>query len=272
MVAGTLACALLAVSLTAQNGASGPPLAGPKLADAPASGTLLRFDFAGRVAPTEEPPEFEALSHLDLSPATRRTVDALKLERSKFLDDFVAGHIELLIKFASSAAAQNVADMLMLTHEALGSLRPLIDAGPLAPRVRALLPTDQAQRYDLALGEYWAAVIADGRRTPDKNGNAPPVFAIVTKTRLESFGRELERAFKRVEGSGDFLYTYLVGDLGLTGEPAARVRELFADFADAGGDGADERTKALLGSGVLAHLTPEQTVRLIRRIQGLSGK
>jgi hypothetical protein len=250
-----------------------PPLSGPRLNDdAARQPALLRFDFAGRVAPTDEPPEFAALKHLDLAPATLDALAALRLERSKFLDDFVAGHIDLLVKFGSAAGAENVVDMLMLTYEAMASLRPLVEAGPLARQVRALLPAEQASRYDAALREYWAAVIATGQRTPDARGNTPPVFAIVIQSRLESFGRELEHAFRRVEQSGDFLYTYLAGDLGLTGEPAARVRELFADFAEAGGDDADERTKALLGAGVLAHLTPEQTVKLVRRIQGLMGK
>jgi len=275
MLACAVASVLLASGVIAQDGAgpSAAPLAGPKLSE-PASGrpSLLRFDFAGRVAPTDEPPEFEALKHLDLPPAALRAVEALKLQRSKFLDDFVSGNINLLIKFGSAGAAQNVPDLLMLTHEALGPLRPLVEAGPLAPRVRALLPTELADRYDAALREYWTAVIADGQRTLDKDGNTPPVVAVVIKTRVESFGREIERAFARVERSGDFLYTYLIGDLGLQSEPAARVRELFADFADAGGDNADERTKALVGSGVLAHLTPEQTVKLINRIRGLMGK
>ncbi len=249
------------------------PLAGPKVGgDAAKPASLLKFDFSGRVAPTEEPPEFEALKHLDLPASVARTVDAIRLERSRFLDDFVASNVDLLVKFGSAGAAQNVPDLLLLTHEALGPLRPLVEAGPLGTRVRAVLPTEFRERYDEALGAYWKAVIADGQRTLDKDGNTPPVAGIVIKVRLESFGRELERAFYRVEKSGDFLYTYLVGDLGLTGEPAARVRELFADFAEAGGDNADERTKALVGSGVLAHLTPEQTLKLIRRLQGLMGK
>jgi hypothetical protein len=227
MLACAAACLLIG-GIAGRGGSTAPPpsapsarapLAGPRVDQPRRESTLLRFDFSGRVADTDEPPEFEALKGLGLSPQSRAAVDALALERSRFLDDFVSGHIDLLVKFGSAAAAQNVPDVLALLHEALGPLRPLVDAGPLAPRVRALLPAEQAERYDAALREYWTAVIADGERTLDKQGNPPPVFAILARTRLESFGHEIERAFKRVEASGDFLYTYLVGDLGLTASP-----------------------------------------------------
>jgi hypothetical protein len=90
-------------------------------------------------------------------------------------------------------------------------------------------------------------------------------WEIVLQERMECFGREVERAFKRQQAAGSILFKYLTKGVDLSKEQADRVREVCERFAmetrlvDAT---AEQQQKFFFELGALLD------TKVVRRLQG----
>ncbi|GJQ29515.1 MAG: hypothetical protein HBSAPP03_13990 [Phycisphaerae bacterium] len=255
-----------------------PPLAGPRVDEAPAPArvTLIERDFDGAVKIPELPPEEVALSLLGLEApgataeqreahaAARRVLE----ERAKFIDDFVVNNIPLLTMFGNAENTGDKLDQFMLGLEALRKFAPLREKGSLRSRLAAALPEAERARYETLLDEFWLALEKDRARRPKADGTKPNRLEILLGAKLESFGREGERSFARVQYSGELLYHYATRGLTLTPLQKRRLRELAADHA-ARGDNVTEADNRRLFARALGVLRVEQRPKFIRNLRGL---
>ncbi|CAG0963492.1 hypothetical protein PHYC_00856 [Phycisphaerales bacterium] len=270
-----LPCILAAWSLIWPT-APDPPLAGPTAAPAAATSTLVEVSFNGEVKPTEVPPEEAALQllRLDAPDATEvqrqahAAAQGILAARAKFIDDFVVDNIPLLTMFGNAENTGDKFDQLMLAIEAMRKFRPLHEKGPLQQRIAGVLPEPDRERFDTLLGEYRAALVADRHRRPKADGKRPGRIEIVLTSKLESFGREVERSFQRVLYSGDLVYRYATRGLKLTREQQRRLRELTSEHAAKGENATEADNRRLFGRAILL-LDEEQRPRFIKNLKGL---
>jgi hypothetical protein len=237
----------------------------------------VEYEFPGRVRRPETSPEERAAALLELDPAGRAVVDAVLYRRAKILDEFVADNLDLIVKLVTAGAAGNKADQAVLAGEALEKLAPLRAMGPLRLQIESVLPVDKKPEFERLLKEYWDAVVAEKQRTGPAsaaNDEARPAvtrerikarWEIVLQERMECFGREVERAFKRQQAAGSILFKYLTKGVDLSKEQADRVREVCERFAmetrlvDAT---AEQQQKFFFELGALLD------TKVVRRLQG----
>jgi hypothetical protein len=251
-------------------GESRPALAGPTVREEEAAPrTLVVIGFDGAVRRPEKPVEFAAADLLQLNEQTRAAVDAIAVERALLLDAFVSANLDLLTQVETASNTGDTMGLLALGQRAWVETEPLRAGGPLSERVRAALPEGQRAAYDRLLLEYWAAVIAEGKRKPKPDGRTPGRFEIIAQERMESFGREVEQAFARVLVSGELVYRMLLDGIELRPEQAEKIRGMIADFIEEHGVDAPEKEWAVLGVGIAAHLSPEQMVRFAENVKKL---
>lgn len=267
------ACTIAAFLALAQ-----PPLAGPKVGTtqaAPAT-TLIEHDFDGAVKVPEVPPEEKALHLLGLdapeaTPAQREALAAARrvLEaRAKFIDDFVVNNVPLLTMFGNAENTGDKRDQVMLALEAMRKFAPMIEGGTLREQVAACLPEGDRARYEAMLDEFWAALVRDRAKRPKADGTRPGRLETIIGAKLESFGREGERAFERVQYSGALLYHYATKDLRLTPHQKRVLRELAEEHAAKGDDVTDEDNRRLF-TRALAVLRVDQRPKFIKNLRGL---
>lgn len=248
-----------------------PALAGPTAGEEEGAGrrTLVVTGFDGSVRRPDRPPEFAAADLLALDEPARAAVEAIAAERALLLDEFVSTNLELLTQIETAQSTGDGLGMLGLGQRAWAELEPLRSQGPLSERVRAVLPQARRAEYDRLLREYWGALIAEGRRTPKADGRTPGQLEIVARERMESFGREVEQAFARVLRSGQLVFRMLLDGIELRPEQSEKIRGMIAEFVERHGVDAAPKEWAVLGVGIAAHLTPEQTVRFAENVKRL---
>ncbi len=255
-----------------------PPLAGPRIERPAATSrvTLVERDFDGAVKLPEIPPEEVAMDLLDLDGAEATEAQRAALaaarkvleERAKFIDDFVVNNIPLLTMFGNAENTGDKLDQVMLALEALRKFSPLMEKGPLRVRLAAVLPEVDRAKFEGLLDEFWLAVEKDRARKPKADGSRPNRLEILIGAKLESFGREGERAFARVQYSGALLYSYATKGLTLTPQQKRQLRELSETHAAKGDDVTEEDNRKLFVRA-LGVLRVEQRPRFIKNLRGL---
>lgn len=265
--------------------ASPAPLAGPKVgretrgetapaatADAPAAAarrpSLVILDFAGHVRRYDEPVEQAAAALLPLDDATRAKVQAIIDRRLATIDALITANLDLLVE-AASAGGAGAAERFDLFVRGWEALRPLRDLGPLRRSIRDALPPDAAAEYDRLLGEYWTAVVAEVRAHGADDQKRQPRWQIVVGEQFQALGREVAASFQRMLRSGDLVSAYLLRGMDLTDQQQASIREHVARFVERHGENATKAQQAWLVLAVLAELTPEQRIELVRRLRRL---
>ncbi len=241
-----------------------PPLAGPKVQTSPAPATIVERNMDGSVRRAEPTPEHAALRLLDLDDDTRRKVDQILLRRGRLLDEFVAGNLDLLVKFNTASASGDRADQLALLVEAARELRPVLEPGPLRRQIENVLPDEPRRRFAALLDEYRDALVREHRRNDPK---APRAGVILIES-LQSLGREIERAFARQNSAGEILLRYATDGLGLDTHQQRAVRDAVARFVERGGENADDQAKRDLFLSVMLVLNEDQRRKLIERFRG----
>ena len=271
-----LALAAFALTATAQEAlpaheARTAPLAGPRIVAAPHT-TIIERGFDGLVKPAEPTPEEAVLDLLSLSDAERAATRAVLVDRARVLDAFITNNIPLLTQFGVAAGTGNKKDQAALAYAALLKLKPLTDAGPLQDQIAAALSSENAARFETILKDYWDAYVADRRRVRKPDGTFPNRLEIMAGAKLESLGREGERAFKQMLGGGDLIYEYLFKGVDLRPEQAGTLREMVADFAQrTKGEPTNQQNVALFFR-IMAVLEGAQKQRFATNIRGLSGQ
>jgi hypothetical protein len=250
-----------------------PPLAGPKVGVPAPRATLVELDLQGRVRIPEEPPEEAALALLGLdrpdAPRAQREAHARAREilarRARILDEFVVGNIPLLNMLNTS---RDERERFLLILEAGRRLAPLTRDGTLREQIARCLPDEDRVRFGALLDEFWSAVVRERRTVRRPDGKRPGRIEILAQVRLESLGREIERAFRRIVESGELLYRSATRGLTLTPAQRRELREISAVFARLG-DGGREDEKRRLFTRALLVLDVEQRPKFIRNLKGL---
>lgn len=205
-------------------------LAGPSVGRASGEGeqpTIVRRLFGGEVERLDALPEAVALRALNLSSEEERATTAILVERSRLLDQFVVEHLDRLIELSTSMASGDRRGAASAGLSLIGALEGLNREGSLPKRLGAVLSAENRVRFQRLLDEYWDALVDERQGA---GGGAPGRLGVLLDERLKSFGREVERAFRRQLASGGLIVRYLVDALGLTPEQADRVRVLADEF------------------------------------------
>jgi len=234
--------------------------------------SLVARDFDGRVRILDELPEEAALKMLTLTKSEQRGAQRILDRRARHLDDFVSNNTLLLTQLDTADKAGNKVAGLVLGLTAVDQLRPMLDDGPLEKQLRAVLEPANAERLSGLVREYEREAAADKRQSADADGKVPNRFEAAVATRAEGFMKEVERAYLRVESSGELAFRILFKGTNLTAEQSSRIRELL-DLHQAKTKGnATEQENGMLFFAIAPLLRPEQQKRLMENIGGVSGK
>lgn len=269
---------LAALALVACLAQPESPLAGPRVVNPPAMPRLsiTQRVFDGTVKMPEVSPEEAALEQLKLdgpeaSESQREShtrARAVLAARARFMDEFVLGNIPLLTMFGNAENTGDGLDQFMLALEAVRKFKPLTDKGRLADLIAAELSTEDRARYNRVLAEFWSDLARDRAQHRKPDGKRPGRVEVILGAKLESFGREVERSFTRVQYSGELLYQYATKGMRLTKNQERRLRELVGEHAAKGEEVTEEDNKRLF-AGAWIILEPRQRGRLVRNLKGL---
>jgi hypothetical protein len=262
------AAAILAGAASAQQ-ASG--LGGPAVpVSAP---SLIERTFSGEVVMPTPNPESAALALLTLSEAERAKTNAVLLARNRILDQFVAGHLDLLTKIGVAMGGNDKADQVNLLLEAAAYLRPLVELGPLQDRLRECLTPEHAKTFDAMLRDFWAAYCAGPMKTPKPDGKLPNRFEVMTDANLKCLGKEIEACVGRMVTSGDLVFDLLFKGVTLKPDQRAKLHELVDEFTERTKGNATDKENVTLFFSILPVLDGDDQRRtFIGNVRSLGGK
>lgn len=274
----TLVIALaLSTSLLAQSNASpaqpadGGALAGPTVLEGSEKprATLVSRGIDGKVKVPETTPEEAAADLIDLTKEQRKAVVAVIAQRSKKMEDFVMENLDLLTKFGQAEVTGDKRDQIKLLLEAAGKLEWVWQKGPFEKQVRAALPVAKQGEFDRILAEFWAAIVADRRAVVKEDGTKPNKIEVILGAKLESVGKEIERAAQRAFGSGELIYRKAMEGIELNPDQAEKIRLLWDDYWErTKGEGGEPQNVAMVFK-ILPLLTKEQQARFIKNVKAL---
>lgn len=154
---------------------AGPPaglLAGPEVEDAdagPSGG--FRMDAPG-AAELTVPPEVLVLGSVDLDDQTRARIDAMLEARALELDAIVRDNRRAVLTAIMGARNADPQERREHLREVARLLRPVLEDGPLARQIAAMLPEDRRAAYTDELAAYHRAAI-EARRGRTGLGDDP---------------------------------------------------------------------------------------------------
>lgn len=245
------------------------PLAGPTVIDSKdIHPSLVQSDFDGRIKLVDGSPEEAALKLLKLDEEQRKAAEAVFADRAHLLDEFVAENLLLLGQMDTADKAGDKKTQGALLVKALQELRPVLDKGKLEDRIAETIPADREPEYRALLKEYWAAIVKDRRSVPKPDGKRPGRIEVMAQAKLETFGKEVERSYQRIEQSGELAFRYIFKGVTLAPEQKGKIRELFALHAQQTKGNASEKENGELFLAVLPHLTPDQAKLVMKNIKG----
>ncbi|MBX3382987.1 MAG: hypothetical protein KF864_05705 [Phycisphaeraceae bacterium] len=264
----TLACGLLTVG---PHALGAPPLAGPRVNNAaPTRASIVTHSFNGEVQPAEPTPEEAAARLLDLSPQERAAVDAVFARRAAGIDRVIEQNYTLLLLLGTAGQSGDPRQTIPLLVELARVLRPVLGAGQLEDQVAAVLPEASRARFREILADYWRAYGRDRRRHPKPDGTRPGRYEIMLSARLESLGREGERAFQRLLMSGDLIFLILFKDITLDADQSEYMRGLVSAHMEKTRGNATNEENARLFFSIVPWMNQQQREQLMRNINALS--
>lgn len=274
-----VAAALLAGTALAQTppkDAPGKPtpaesdvLSGPKVGETQTERSLVRRNFQGRIQRLDSTPAEAAVELLSLDAATKSKVRAILDKRASTLDSIVLSNLELLLKF------QNTGDRrgkLALLREAKEVFKPLDSDGPLQTQIAAVLPKDQAERYNELIEGYWTTLVADAEQEARSGKDKATGAEIRAREVLLAFGTEIRRSYERQVASRVRELEEFLGKLGLPAEKEAKLRTMFAEFAERTKLKPTEQQRREFALRVLRELDREQQRKVLTDILGRPGQ
>jgi hypothetical protein len=240
-------------------------LSGPKVKETQSERTLVKRDFSGKVQRLDANPAEAAVELLTLDEATRAKVKAVVDERTAAMDRIVRDNLELLVKF------QNTGDRkgkMALLREYREVFKEIESKGKLQDQVKAVLPKEQAARYDELIAGYWDTVVADAQQEAKKNKETAGRGEILAREGLVAFGGEIRRSYERQIGAKTKELEEFLGKLGLTPEKETKIRNMFTDSfqATVGKPTAQQRRDLMMK--VLRELDAEQRKIVIEELLG----
>lgn len=265
-LAAIVGAAFTGASLAQQKEAA--PLTGPAVKEAARPGTIVERDFNGAVRRPESTPEEAAIHLLNLSEDVAAKVRAVLEKRSSTIDAFVAGNLNLLTKFGVAAGTGNKMDLAGLGLEAFNKTAAMREGGSLWEQVKAVLPTDAAQRFDSLMREYWEAIVVEGKRTKNEEGKERGRFEITTAERVAILGREIEQSLNSQLYSGSLYVNAVKAKVELSESQKRRIEELTLDFAKRTNFKPSEKEQGQLVIAILATLDEKQRAVVARILQG----
>jgi hypothetical protein len=221
----------------------------------------------GSVARTETPPEVAAVRTLSLPPDILENIEALLYKRARFFDRFIENNLELLGKLDTAGNTGDKVDQALLGVQALSKLAPLTRDGSLRKQVRELLPMDQVEAFDRALGEYWDAIVSQEKQKDPKKSR----FEIMAAERMASLTREATAAFERLEKSGVLLFNYFFKKIELSDEQTAAIRTLLDEFVEETKGAPTKQQEQKVFFAVMSKLDTTQQTALIKHFKAQQG-
>ncbi len=240
------------------------PLAGHRVEVAPATVTLVERDFQGTLRHPEPTILEAAAAKLKLEGDERERVDKVLLDRSRVLETFVEGNLDLLTRFNGFENSTDGKAKFYLAIEAYEKLAPLRERGPLDAQLRAAMSPENAAQFDRLLREYWNALVQEDRKEPKPKGR----IGVIAGAKFKDLGKEIEAAYHRSERSGGVLYGYLFKSMTLSDDQSKRLHELCATYSVDGLDNKDKATQTTFFLAVTQVLEPDQRKVFVKRLKG----
>ncbi len=249
----------------------GGALAGPTVLEGKEKprATLVSRGIDGKVKLPDTTPEEAAADLIDLTKDERKAVVAVIAQRSKKMEDFVMENLDLLTKFGQAEGSGDKADQIRLLLEAAGKLEWVWQKGPFEKQVRSAIPVAKQGEFDRLLTEFWGAVVADRRAVVKEDGTKPNKVEVMIGAKLESVGKEIERAAQRAFGSGELIYRKAMEGIELSPDQAEKIRPLWDDYWErTKGEGGEPQNVAMVFK-ILPLLDKEQQARFIKNLKAL---
>jgi hypothetical protein len=240
------------------------PLAGHPVEVAPAKVTLVERDFQGNLRHPEPTALEAAVAKLKLEGDERERVDKVLLDRSRALETFVEGNLDLLTRFNGFENSTKGKEKFFLVIEAYDKLAPLRERGPLDAQLRGAMSAENAAKFDRLLREYWNALVQEDHKEPKPKGR----IGVVSEAKFKDLGKEIEAAYHRSERSGGVLYGYLFKSMTLSDDQSKRLHELCANYSMGGLDNKDKTTQTAFFVSVTQVLEPDQRKVFVKKLKG----
>jgi hypothetical protein len=248
-----------------------PPLSGPRVAEQHAARpSIVEQSFNGEVVAAEPTPEEAAARLLDLTPDERAAVEAVFAKRAAGIDGVIEKNLTLLLLLGTAGQSGNPRETIPLLVELARVLRPVLEVGQMEEQVAAALPASQQVQFRAILADYWRAYVRDRRRHAKPDGTFPGRWEIILGARLESLGREGERAFQRMMTSGDLVFALVFKDITLDADQSEYMRGLISTHMEKTKGDATNDENARLFFSIVPWLNQQQREQLIRNIAALS--
>ncbi|MFG0307539.1 MAG: hypothetical protein ACF8Q5_15160 [Phycisphaerales bacterium JB040] len=206
------------------------PLSGPRVVEAGAATTIVRYGFDGKLERYEDGVELRVLEVLALSEDEQEAVSAVLSERRALIDRLVLEHFALVSTLGSGVAERDDPQRRRTLRELVRAFQPVLERGSLRAEIEGALEKERAKEFGRMVDAYVEAVReeerADGMKAEEREG----AFAGAMRRRLEGLGVELRRSVERVIGQRADDFERLQGELGLTPEQTGRAQQIFMEL------------------------------------------
>ena len=265
------------------------PLRGPSITPTsatPAKPTLISRDFAGKLQPLDNRPEYVALDLLKLSDTERAAIDKLRTQRATRIAQVLQVHYAKIVELQGAGQSGDRATAMTKARE-IRQAEPDLFEPPLADRFAPALTTENAATFKSLLNEYAQAELADralaktgadpmgpegespadspapARRRPGgagraDPGNLPPALQAARRETMLTL-REIGRSLKSTVNDRQARSEAHMKAIGASPELEEKIRQILrASGAANPGSEPTPEARAEMTRKIFALLTPEQ--------------
>lgn len=238
------------------------PLRGPSAATPVARATIVEREFSGALKRVEGDPTLAALAKIELTPEQRAACARVIDERHAALDRLVADNLKEIVAIHNAKQSGDKEELRTTMRALYTKAKGVLKQTRLSEELKGVLPEAKHAELTNILAEYYAAAIrtrSDAAARETASETAGKEAALFDERRaasaelLVTFGAELKSSYARVFGSRKEDFEKLLGELNLTPEQDAKVRQIVTD--------AFQKS--------LGKPTPAQNARMVLEIAGL---
>lgn len=243
------------------------PLSGPKVDEATAKPTLVRYDMSNRLKRLDVPAEEAALELMRLSDQEKAEVERVLAARAEIVDRVVGDNLPLLLRVQLAKEANDTKGLREELRTLFDKFAALRARGSLKDEVAYVLEDNHAAEFKGLVDGYWNAVVRDELKAKQADaGAAERGRAIVVREMLLAFGQEIRRSYERQIQLKTAQLESFIADANATPEQGEQIRKITADaYQASGGKPTLQQRRETFGK-VMRVLTPEQRTAVLQKL------
>ncbi len=265
----TLALSLILVSTSIACAQDEAPLRGPSVEPVERRSLVPSGMMGGMtdaVGELNQRPEIAAIDLLELDEEARERVNGVLLEHISATDTFFMDHLGQIQGWVAAVQAGTLRERLGALREIKVAYEPVEALGPIADRIKAAIPSEQAERYEALIAEYEQARESEARRKAEASGvKFEPIGYKITR-HFEKLGQDIAASYERTLVSGGEDFEAFLSSAQLSNQGEAKVRRAVMDLVERTGfkPTPEQRLEAFMQ--VMGELDPDDRGKLLRAV------